>query len=68
MLYLFPVGCLIINADETNHRGFVCKLNDGVGSTQRLAVKGEEGVEEWAQHTALWHTSVECGSGGADVA
>ncbi|KAI3366482.1 hypothetical protein L3Q82_000620 [Scortum barcoo] len=38
----------------------ICKLYDGVGSIHRPAVMGEEGVEEQAQHTALWCTSVEC--------
>ncbi|KAF0039232.1 hypothetical protein F2P81_007467 [Scophthalmus maximus] len=54
MLYLLPVGCLVVVADEANHRRIVRKLDDGVGSMYRSAVVGEEGVEEWAQHTALW--------------
>ncbi len=33
----------------------------------RPAVMGVEGVEEWAQHTALWYAGVECDGGGAGV-
>uniref|UniRef100_A0A3Q3F8Y3 Endosomal/lysosomal proton channel TMEM175 n=1 Tax=Labrus bergylta TaxID=56723 RepID=A0A3Q3F8Y3_9LABR len=67
MLYLLPVGRVIVVADEANHRCIVCKLDDGVGSMYRSAVVGEEGVEEWAQHTALWYACVECDGGGAGV-
>lgn len=28
---------------------------------------GEEGVEERAEHTALWHSGVQCYSGGGEV-
>ena len=68
VLYLFPVGSLIVVTDEANHRGVVCKLNDGVASMHRLAVMGVEGVEKWAQHTALWYANVKCDGGGAGVA
>ena len=68
MLYLFPVGCLIVVADEANHCGVICELDDGVGSMYSSAVVGEEGVEKRTQHTALWHTGFECNSGGAGAA
>ncbi|KAK3554363.1 hypothetical protein QTP70_022596, partial [Hemibagrus guttatus] len=55
VLHLCPVGCLIVVTDEANHCGVDCKLDDGVGSIHRPAVVGEEGVEERAQHTALWY-------------
>jgi len=48
VLYLFPVCCLIVVTDETNHCCVVCKFDDGVGSTYRPAVMGEEGIQEWA--------------------
>lgn len=67
VLYLLPVGCLIIVADEADHRVVVHKWDDGVGSMYRSAVLGEEGVAGWAQHTALWYTCVECGDGSAGV-
>ncbi|KAF0029676.1 hypothetical protein F2P81_018781 [Scophthalmus maximus] len=38
MLYLLPVGCLVVVADEANHRRIVRKLDDGVGSMYRSAV------------------------------
>ncbi len=63
-----PVGSLIVVSDEANHRGVICKIDDGVGSMHRPAVMGVEGVEEWAQHTALWHADVECDGGGAGMA
>ena len=64
VLDLLPVGCLIVVGDEADHRCVVCKF-DGVGAVHWFAVVGEEGVEERAQHTALWDTSVqnECGGG-----
>ncbi len=68
MLYLLPVGSLIVVSDEANYCGVICKLDDGVGSMHRPAVMGVEGVEEWAQHTALWYAGVECDGGGAGVA
>ncbi len=34
----------------------------------RPAVVGVEGVEDWAQHTALLYASVACDGGGACVA
>lgn len=37
----------------------VCKLGNGVGTMYRRVVVGEEGVEEWTQHIALWDASVE---------
>ena len=46
MLDLFPVGRLIIVADEANHRCVVCKLDNGIRTMYRCAVVGEEGVEE----------------------
>ncbi len=61
-----PVGSLIIVSDEANHCGVICKLD--VGSMHRPAVVGVEGVEDWAQHTALLYASVACDSGGAGVA
>lgn len=39
--------------DGADHRGVICKLNDGIGA-DRSAVIGEEGLEEGAHHTALW--------------
>ncbi|KAK3553332.1 hypothetical protein QTP70_000849 [Hemibagrus guttatus] len=48
VLHLHPV------TDKADHRGVICKIDDGVGSIQRPAVLGEEGVEERAQHTTLW--------------
>lgn len=67
MLYFLPVGCLIVVADEANHRCIIHKLDDGVRSMYRSAVVGEEGVEEWAKHTALWYACVECDGGGVGM-
>ncbi len=55
MLNLIPVGRLIIAADQAYRRGVICKL---VRAMNRYAVVGEQGVEDWAQHTALWYPSV----------
>ena len=57
-LYLLPVGSLVV-VSEASHRGVIRKL-DGVGSIHRLTVVGVEGLEEWAQHTALWYAGVVC--------
>ncbi len=38
VLYLLPVGSLIVVFDEANHRGVICKLDDGVGSMYRPAL------------------------------
>lgn len=59
-IHFLPVSGLIVVTDEANHRGVICKLNDGVRTTGRSAVVGEEGVEERAHHTALWYTGVHC--------
>ena len=53
-IHLLPVGGLIVVFDEADHRGVVCKLNDGIGTIDRFAVMGEEGVEEGTHHPALW--------------
>src|SRR4029434_2642736 len=37
----------------------VCKLYNGIRTMYSCAVVGEEGVEERAQHAALWDTSVQ---------
>lgn len=39
--------------DEAYHRGIICKLDDGVGTLNKFAVMGEEGVEERTHITAL---------------
>ena len=67
MIHLLPVGRLIVVPDEADHGGVVCKLDDGVGAMYRSAVMGEEGVEEWTQHAALWYASVDGEGGGAVV-
>lgn len=54
MLYLLPVGCLIIITDEASNRHVVRKLDNGVGSMHRSAVVGEDGVEDSA------HSPVVC--------
>lgn len=64
VLDLLPVGQLVV--DEANHRCVVCKLGNGIGTMYRCAVVGAEGIEEWAQHTALWDTSVQ-GEGRGSV-
>ena len=56
--HLLPVGGLITVFVEADHCGVICKLNDGVGTIDRSAVVGEEGVEEGTHHTALWYPSV----------
>ncbi len=38
VLYLLPVGSLIVVFDEANHRGVIRKLDDGVGSMYRPAL------------------------------
>ena len=58
VLKFLLVGRLIIVADEANHRCVVCKLDNGVGVMYRCAVI-DGGVEERAQHTALWNTGVQ---------
>lgn len=54
VLYLFPVLRLIIVTEEPDHPGVICKLDYCVGSMHRPAVMGKMGIEEWAQHTAVW--------------
>ena len=41
VLDLFPVGRLIVVADEANHRCVVCKLENGIRTMYRCAVVGE---------------------------
>ena len=67
VLDLFSVGRLIVVTDEANHRCIICKLYNGVGTMNRNAVVGEEGVEERTQHTALWHAGVQDEGGGGVV-
>src|SRR4029434_1184605 len=68
VLDLFPVGRLIVVTDEANHRCVVCKLDNGIRTMYSCAVVGEKGVEERAQHAALWDTSVQDeGYGGVDA-
>lgn len=45
----------------------ICKLDYEVRAMYRYAVKGEEGVEDWAYYTALWYTSVQGKGGGVVV-
>lgn len=56
--YLLSVGCLVIVTDETNHCAGVSKHDYGIRSMHRPTVVAEEGIEERAQHTALWYTCV----------
>lgn len=58
VLYLLSVGCLVIVTDETSHCAGVSKHYYGIRSMHRPTVVGEEGIEEWARHTALWYTCV----------
>ena len=47
--------CLVVVSDQTYHRGVICKLDYSVGTMNRNAVIGEQGVQKSAQHTTLWH-------------
>ena len=56
VLNLFPVGRLIVVADEANHRCVVCKLETGVKAMYRCAVVGKEGVEDkGSAHSPVEH-------------
>lgn len=58
---------LIIPSDQACHCGVFCKPDYGVRIMYRNTVKGEEGVEKRAQHTALWHINVQGKNGGGEV-
>lgn len=64
-LHLFRVCCFIVIVDQAYNSSVVCIFNDGVmpGDT----VVGEQGVQEWAEYTAQWDTSVQGECGGCAV-
>lgn len=58
-LHLISVGGLIAISYESHQGGVICEFSYCVGVIGGGAVIGVYGVEEWAQHTALWGASAE---------
>ncbi len=57
--HLFSVGHLIVVSDQAYHRCVVSKFDDDVGAVCGCTVICLQGVQEWAEDTALRSTSVE---------
>jgi len=56
---LLSVGGLIIVGDETQDGGVVHELKDGVGAMCGYTVMRVQGVQEWAEYTALTGSSAQ---------
>ncbi len=56
---LRSVGRLIIVSDQAYHRCVVSEFDDDVGAVCGCTVVCVQGVQKWAENTALWSTSVE---------
>lgn len=48
-----------------DHYSVICKLDCGVRTISWNTVMGVLGVEECAEHTALWNTSAQSEEGGS---
>ncbi len=53
------VGRLIIVGDQAYHRCVISKFDDDVGAVCGFTIMCAQGVQEWAEDTALRSTSVE---------
>lgn len=53
------MGRLIVARDEAQDGRVVSKLNDDVGAVLGSTFVSEQGVQEEAEHTALWYPHVE---------
>ncbi len=58
-MLLFSVGRLIVVGDQAYHRCVIGKFDDDVGAVSGCTVVCVQGVQEWAENTALRSTSVE---------
>ncbi len=57
--HLLSVGRLIVVGDQAYHSCVVCKFDDDIGAVCCCTVVCVQGVQEWAEDTALRSTSVE---------
>ncbi len=57
--HLLPVGRLIVVGDQAYHRCVISKSDDDIGAVCCCTVVCVQGVQEWAEDTALRSTSVE---------
>lgn len=58
------VSCLAVAGDQTNNCCMICNCNDDVWEMNCHAFRGEEGVEEGAEHTILWSFCAHVSCGG----
>ena len=63
---LLPIGCLVVVDDHAYHCCVIGKLDDG-GVVPGRGVRGEQGVQEGAEHTPRRGPSVEDQSGESVV-
>ncbi len=54
--HLLSVGRLIVVGDQAYHSCIVSKFDDDVGAVYCCTVVCVQGVQEWAEDTALWGT------------
>ncbi len=66
--HLLSVGRLIVVGDQAYHRWVICKFDDDIRAVCCCTVVCVQGVQEWAEDTALWSTSVEDQGRWGDVA
>ncbi len=57
--HLLSVGRRIVVGDQAYHCCVIGKFDDDVGAVCCCTVVCVQGVQEWAEDTALWSTSVE---------
>ncbi len=57
--HLFSVGCLIVVSDWAYDHCVISKFDDDFGAVCGCTVMCVQGVQEWAEDTALRNTSVE---------
>ncbi len=57
--HLLSVGRLIVVSDQAYRRCVVCKFDDDVRAVCGCTVMFVQGVQEWAEDSALRSTSVE---------
>ncbi len=56
--HLLSVGPLIVVGDQAYHHCVISKFDDDVGAVCGCTVMCVQGVQEWAENTALRSTSV----------
>ena len=57
--HLFSVGRLIVVGDQAYHRCIISEFDDDVGAVCGCTVVCIQGIQEWAEDTALRSTGVE---------